>query len=78
MSINQEAVEYKAKVQERLGQKFSIITGDMDRVRAAGTINAALRVGQSAPTLNGPSPESPPELPALSPPPGCSLVCCME
>ena len=54
MSINQEAVEFKAKVQERLGQKFSIITGDMDRVRAAGTIDAALRVGQSAPDFTLP------------------------
>ena len=78
MSINQEAVEYKAKVQERLGQKFSIITGDMDRVRAAGTINAALRVGQSAPTLNGHSPESPREFSAPLPRPGSSPVCCTK
>jgi peroxiredoxin len=54
MSINQEAAEYKAKVQERLGEKFSIITGDMDRVRSAGTIDAALRVGQSAPDFTLP------------------------
>ncbi|MGB8541276.1 MAG: peroxiredoxin-like family protein [Candidatus Acidiferrales bacterium] len=54
MSINQEAAEYKAKVQERLGEKFSIIAGDMDRVRAAGTIDAALRVGQSAPDFTLP------------------------
>ncbi|MGB8524883.1 MAG: peroxiredoxin-like family protein [Candidatus Acidiferrales bacterium] len=54
MSINQEAGEYKAKVQERLGEKFSIITGDMDRVRAAGTIDAALRVGQMAPDFTLP------------------------
>ena len=54
MSINQEAAEYKAKVQERLGEKFSVITGDMDRVRAAGTIDAALRVGQSAPDFTLP------------------------
>src|SRR5271156_5705154 len=54
MSINQEAVGYKAKVQEMLGEKFSIITGDLDRVRAAGTIDAALRVGQSAPDFTLP------------------------
>src|SRR5271155_3630157 len=54
MSINQEAAEYKAKVQERLGEKFSVITGDMDRVRAAGIIDAALRVGQSAPDFTLP------------------------
>ena len=54
MPINQEAAEYKAKVQGMLGEKFSVITRDMDRVRAAGTIDAALRVGQSAPDFTLP------------------------
>lgn len=49
MSIHQEAARYKAKVQEMLGEKFSIIAGDMERVRAAGVIDAALKVGQLAP-----------------------------
>src|ERR1700739_2704701 len=49
MSMNQEAAELKAKVQEKLGEKFGIIAGDMERIRAAGTIDAALRVGQPAP-----------------------------
>ena len=54
MSINQEAAEYKAKVQESLGEKFSIISGDMERVRAAGTLDAALKVGQLAPDFTLP------------------------
>ncbi len=48
MSIHQEAVQYRAKVQEMLGKKFNIIAGDMERVRADGTIDAALKVGQLA------------------------------
>ena len=54
MSINQEAAEYKAKVQESLGEKFSVISGDMERVRAAGTLDAALKVGQLAPDFTLP------------------------
>ena len=49
MSTKQEAVEYRAKVQEKLGENFQIILGDMQRVRHAGTVNNALQVGQSAP-----------------------------
>ena len=47
MSIRQKATELKAKVQEELGQKFNIIAGDTERVRAAGTIDGALKIGQS-------------------------------
>jgi peroxiredoxin len=47
MSIRQEATELKAKVQEELGEKFNIIAGDTERVRAAGTIDGALKIGQS-------------------------------
>jgi peroxiredoxin len=54
MSMNQEAAEYKAKVQEMLGEKFSVLAGDMERVRAEGTIDAALQVGQSAPDFTLP------------------------
>ncbi len=54
MSMNQEAAEYKAKVQERLGEKFGILAGDMERVRAAGTIDAALKVGELAPEFTLP------------------------
>lgn len=54
MSIHQEAAQYKAKVQQMLGEKFDIIAGDMERVRAAGTIDAALKVGQLAPDFTLP------------------------
>ncbi len=54
MSIHQEAAEYKAKVQEMLGEKFSVLAGDMDRVRAAGTVDDALKVGQLAPEFTLP------------------------
>jgi peroxiredoxin len=37
-----------------LGEKFSILTADMDRVRAAGTVDNALKVGQSAPVFTLP------------------------
>jgi peroxiredoxin len=54
MSIHQEAVEFKAKVQEMLGEKFSILTGDMERVQASGITDAALKVGQPAPNFTLP------------------------
>jgi peroxiredoxin len=54
MSIQQAAAEYKAKAQGMLGEKFSIITYDMERIRTAGTINNALKVGQSVPEFTLP------------------------
>jgi peroxiredoxin len=54
MSLKQAAAEYKAKAQEMLGEKFGILTGDMDRVRAAGTIDGALKAGQTAPEFTLP------------------------
>jgi peroxiredoxin len=54
MSIQQTAAEFKAKVQGMLGEKFSILTGDMERVRAEGTVDNALKVGQSAPVFTLP------------------------
>jgi peroxiredoxin len=54
MSLTQEAQKIKAGAQEKLGEKFSIITDDMDRVRADGTIDGALRVGQTAPMFTLP------------------------
>jgi peroxiredoxin len=54
MSIQQAAAEYKAKAQGMLGEKFSIITYDMERVRTTGTINNALKMGQSAPEFTLP------------------------
>ena len=54
MSIQQAGAEFKTKVQGMLGEKFSVITNDLDRVRTAGTINNALKVGQSAPEFTLP------------------------
>jgi peroxiredoxin len=54
MSLQQAAAEFQAKVQGMLGEKFSILTGDMERVRAAGTVANALKVGQSAPDFTLP------------------------
>ena len=54
MSMNQEAAEFKSKVQEMLGEKFSILTADMERVQASGVIGAALKVGQKAPDFTLP------------------------
>jgi peroxiredoxin len=54
VSIQQAAAEYKAMVQEKLGEKFSIISGDMERVRATGIAESALKVGQPAPEFTLP------------------------
>jgi peroxiredoxin len=47
MSIRQEATKFKATVQEELGEKFKIIAGDIERVRADGTIEGALKIGHT-------------------------------
>jgi peroxiredoxin len=54
MSVKQSSADYKAMVQEKLGEKFNIIAGDMERVRASGAINGALKNGQSAPDFTLP------------------------
>ncbi len=54
MSTQQASAEYKAKAQEKLGEKFSVITGDMERVRSSGMVDAALKVGQAAPDFTLP------------------------
>ena len=54
MSMQQESAEYKTKAQGMLGEKFSVLAGDMERVRAAGTIDNALKVGQTAPEFTLP------------------------
>lgn len=54
MSLEQAAAEFKANVQNQLGEKFNILTGDMERVRTAGTVNNALKTGQSAPLFTLP------------------------
>ena len=54
MSIQQATAEYKAKVQGLLGEKFSVLTRDMERVQASGAIYGALKVGQNAPEFRLP------------------------
>jgi peroxiredoxin len=54
MSLKQATAEHKAKAQGMLGEKFNILTGDMERVRAARTVDEALKVGQSAPEFTLP------------------------
>jgi peroxiredoxin len=54
MSYKQEAEAYKVKAQERLGEKFSIVTDDMDRVRSSGALDHALKVNDSAPDFSLP------------------------
>jgi len=54
MTMNEEAAEFKAKAQERLGEKFDIIARDLERVRASGAINAALKVGELVPSFTLP------------------------
>ncbi len=48
---SKQAEEFKAKVQGMLGDNFRVLTDDMDRVRASGAIDRALKVGQSAPAF---------------------------
>jgi peroxiredoxin len=54
MSMKQAAADYKAMVQERLGENYSILAGEVERIRAAGTIDGALKTGQSAPDFTLP------------------------
>jgi hypothetical protein len=42
MSYKQEAADYKAKAQAALGEKFGILTDDMDHVRSSGALDHAL------------------------------------
>jgi peroxiredoxin len=54
MTMRQAAAEEKAKVQSIVGDKFGLITGDIERVRNEGTIEDALKVGQSVPDFTLP------------------------
>jgi peroxiredoxin len=49
MSLSQASAVLKSNVQGHLGEYFSLLTNDMDRVRSEGTVKNALTVGQSAP-----------------------------
>jgi thiol-disulfide isomerase/thioredoxin len=54
MSYKQETEAYKPKAQESLGEQFKIITDDMDRVRASGVLDHALKVNDSVPDFTLP------------------------
>ena len=54
MSYKQAAVELQAKVKASLGDKFSIISGDMERVRSSDVLDHALKVGDAAPEFTLP------------------------
>lgn len=54
MSYKQEAEAYKAKAQERLGDQFTILSDDMNRVRSSGVLDHALKVNDSAPDFSLP------------------------
>jgi len=54
MSIQQALAEQKARVQERLGDKFGVISRELERVRTSGTLDHTLEVGQSAPEFTLP------------------------
>ena len=49
MSLKQATTEQKAKAQEKLGEKFGVITRDLDRIRASGALDHPLNVGQPSP-----------------------------
>jgi len=54
MSIRQASAEHKVKAQGFLGEKFHILTDDIDRVRTSGVLSQALTVGDSAPDFTLP------------------------
>ncbi len=54
MSYKQQAAELKEKAQARLGEKFRIVTGDMDRVRTSGVLDHALKLNETAPDFTLP------------------------
>jgi peroxiredoxin len=54
MSMRQALAEQKAKVQERLGAKFGVITKEVERIRKSGSIDHPLNVGQSSPDFTLP------------------------
>lgn len=47
MSIKHELADYRAKAQKRLGEHFSVVTRDLERLRTDGTLDHVLKVGQS-------------------------------
>ena len=54
MSYKQEAEAYKAKAVGALGDKFKIVTDDMDHARTSGVLDHALQVKDAAPDFTLP------------------------
>ncbi len=54
MTMREESAAYKAKIETMMGGNFRLITGDMERVRTAGTIDHALQVGDTVPEFTLP------------------------
>ena len=56
MSYKQQAAELKEKAQELLGEKFTILTDDMEHVRTSGVLDHALKIGDRVPDFTLPDP----------------------
>jgi peroxiredoxin len=54
MAYKQAAEALQANIKARLGDKFSIISGDMERVRSSDVLDNALKVGDAAPDFTLP------------------------
>lgn len=49
MIMKQALAEQQAKVKARLGEKFDVISREVDRIRELGLLDRSLKVGQTAP-----------------------------
>src|SRR3984957_6954926 len=49
MSIKQALTEQTARVQAGLGEKFNVISGEVERIRGLGFLDRSLKAGQAAP-----------------------------
>lgn len=54
MSMKQAAAQYKAMIQEKVGDKFRLFSDDIARVQKEGAIGRALKVGQLVPDFTLP------------------------
>jgi len=54
MSMKQAAAQYKAMIQEKLGDRFRLFSDDIARVQKEGAIGRALKVGQLVPDFTLP------------------------
>jgi peroxiredoxin len=54
MSMKQALAEQKTAVQARLGEKFDVISGEVERLRGLGFLGRSLKVGQNAPAFTLP------------------------